>query len=452
MSSQLLRHFASFAAQHGLTLAPGGGTPGLATTNSPIYGQVRQGSARLMQLEAAARSGQKVAGQRVDASRGAAQVRKDARLAAHIGLWSGFFHDIDRAAGNSGGPGVRNDAAALENIAGEMAHAAQSRGDALVPMASQGLISIMPEVYKYQHAGLNAWDENILKVDRTSVDPAAEQYAWYETDNVGVARAANTYSTMDIPMVAGPAAQANLGRIVPALVGMETNFMDARRNRLGVANGKPDFQIDLEKREMCDRALAEFANFLWLYGDPILGIDGLWNHPEVATYNIVGGAWSGKTSPQILADLMGMLTVIPNATQGSPTGGLADLKKIKIRLPPNQFYIASSQIMSSAGSESVLSYFLRTMQLPPDAVTMVYDFQATNSQIYNGGPQGLDVDHALITYDVGDRWDPMFILSQPIEMPAAPRQNGLSETTFFHLRAGGMRVPDARRIRYAVGM
>ena len=447
MSSPLFRHFASTALQHNLVLPQGARVPGQVTNDMPVYQNVRHSSARMRQYEAALRSGQRVAGQRVDSSRGVDQVRKDARLAAVIGEWASYLHT-----GDVGGPGnARNDAAALEGIADEMA-VSVGRRDALVPMGSQGLISIMPEVYKYQHAGLIAWDEKVLKVDRTSVDPAAESYAWYESDNVGVARAANTYSTMDIPMVAGPAAQANTGRIVPFLIGMETNFMDERRARLGIANGKPDFQIDLQKREMCDRAIAEAVNFLWLYGDPLLGIDGLWNHPDVATLSLTGGPWTGKTSLQILADLVNMITVLPNAMQGSPLGGSAELAKIKIILPPNQYYLASSQIMSSAGSESVLSYFIRTMQLKPNTVTMQYDFQASNSQIYNGGPQGLDVDHALVIYEAGDKWDPKFMLPQPIEMPAPPRQNGLSETTFFHARAGGMVVADARRIRYVVGM
>jgi hypothetical protein len=37
-------------------------------------------------------------------------------------------------------------------------------------------------------------------------------------------------------------------------------------------------------------------------------------------------------------------------------------------------------------------------------------------------------------------------------MPAPPRQTGMGETTFYHARVGGMRVADARRMRYVVGM
>src|SRR5690606_13168820 len=66
------------------------------------------------------------------------------------------------------------------------------RKDSTVPMASQGLTYILPEVYEYQHPELTCWDEQILKV-WTGADPAANEVVWYEMDNIGVARAASTY-------------------------------------------------------------------------------------------------------------------------------------------------------------------------------------------------------------------------------------------------------------------
>ena len=76
-------------------------------------------------------------------------------------------------------------------------------------------------------------------------------------------------------------------------------------------------------------------------------------------------------------------------------------------------------------------------------------FASANSQIYTGGPLGLSRDRGLILYNQGDDTrDPSFVLSQVIEMPSPPRQNGLSETMFFHARAGGCKVPDARGIRF----
>ena len=80
-------------------------------------------------------------------------------------------------------------------------------------------------------------------------------------------------------------------------------------------------------------------------------------------------------------------------------------------------------------------------------------FASANSQIYTGGPLGLSRDRGLILYNQGDDTrDPSFVLSQVIEMPSPPRQNGLSETMFFHARAGGCKVPDARGIRFIEGL
>ena len=444
--------FTEHARSNGLILAPGGGAPGRETRNSPIFGRIAEASLRLDGYANDLRRGKTIAGQRIDSAAKGKDRDRDVSYAAHCLEWAGYLAgaDADDRRRHSAGAGARSDAAATESLAAEIA---DGRFDALVPMGSQGLTTIMPEVYEYQHANLSAWDGLILPIDKTSVDPAAENYTWYEIDNVGVPRAASTYSMRDIPMVAGPAAQANrLGLIIPALIGFETNFMEARREALGVRNGKPDFQIDRRKVEMCHRGLAEFANFLWLYGDPLAGIDGLWTSPDIATLSLPGGPWSGKTSAAILADLVNMLTVIPNSTQGSPVGGLVDYKKVKIQLPPAQFQLANSQIMSSAGSESVLSYFLKTFGLREDQVSIVYEFAASNSQIYIGGPQGLSADHALVTYECGDGWDAKFMMPQPIEMPAPPRQTGMGETTFYHARFGGMMVADARRMRYVVGM
>lgn len=418
--------------------------PGDALAQSSVYQHVRASSARMRQFSAMALSQRGVNGQRVDSTR--KNVAADSRLAGVLAEWAGWLH----GGGSQQLANGRRDGN-MESV-DDVGRALAARVDALVPMGSQGLTSFIPEVYEYQHAGLNAWSGSILPIDKTTVDRAAENYVWYEKDLIGVARVANTYSTMDIPMVNGPVAQANQGRIVPALVGMETNFMDDRRAALGVANGKPDFMIQQGKVQACNEALAQFANFLWLYGDPILGIDGLQNHPLVATISITGGAWATATAAQINADLVTILNTIPNAAQGAiGAGGLTDYKKVKIMLPPLQYQRAANLIVSSAGDKSVLKYFMDNNGLRDDQVVQVYDFQASNSAIYNGGPQGLSADRGVVMYEVGDNWDPKFMLPQPIEMPAPPRQNGLSETTFYHMRVGGMMVADSRRIRYIEG-
>ena len=324
------------------------------------------------------------------------------------------------------------------------------RADSTVPMASQGLTYISPEVYRIQHVGLPFWEEQVLKTYR-AVDPAANDYLWYETDNVGVARVASTYDVTTIPMVNGPLANDNRGLIIPALCGYEQNFMDPRREALGVRNGKPDFQVEVMKREACERAIAEFFDNLWFGGDAGHGIDGLVNNPLVQTLTLPGGTWASKTALQILDDLKVMVWAIANRTQG----GLPDLGKVTLWLPPDQYQLLL-QPQTSAGSASIMEYFMdffRSAGRGTPKIEMEFRFKATNSYAYNGGPNLLAQDTALIVYQEGNvERDPTFVLSQPIEVPAPVRQTGVGDVTYFHARGGGLRLPDARRLIYVVGI
>ena len=438
------QQFLATANAHGLRLATHGGSDGAPSADlyrAAGYAPIRAASQRLHRYRTAAANGQMVAGQRVDSARG--NIAADANLAAHVAEWAQYFHEGDRRHGGHGNQRA-DSGATLEALAADIA---SGRMDGLSPMGNEGLTSILPDVYQYAHDDLPAWDGKLLPIDSSSVDPAAEWFTWYEVDNVGVAKAGSTYAMKDVPMVAGPAAQTNLVMpIMPFLVGMETNFMEARREALGVRNGKPNFDIDMRKREMCDRAIAEAVNNLWLYGDPLAGIEGLWNSSSVSTLSITG-VWAGKTSAAIAADLLSMFSIFDTTT-----GDLVDRKKVRLILPIAQYDLAANQPMTAAGSESVLSYFLKVNDLKATQVTKVRDLAASNSSMWNGGPNGLTSDRALVMYVKGDRWDPKFMLPQKIEMPAPPRQNGMGETTFFHARAGGMMVADARRIRYVVGM
>ena len=364
------------------------------------------------------------ANQRVDAAGKPISASALAQSQATVHAWARYFGEV---------------------IGWKDARGRDVRMDALVPVASQALTFFYSEVIEIAHAGLPAWQEEILGVDR-SVPSAVDTYVWYEKDITGVARVASTYAMASIPMVAGPMAQANTGKIIPFLVGMETNFRESIQAAFARSNGKPDFQIESSKTAGCQRAIAEAINFLWMYGDPTMGIDGLMNHPMIATQSITG-VWSGKTSAQILDDLTVLVNIIPNNTKGQ----LGERSKITITLPPTQYQRANALPVTAAGSESVLSYVLRTN--PGIKIKEEQSFASANSQIYAGGPLGLSRDRGLIYYDQPDKErNPRFVLSQAIEMPAPPRQNGLSETVVFHARAGGCKVPDARGILFVEGL
>lgn len=444
----ITQHFLGQARASGLHVPAVGGA--LASTSEyqrvMAAGQTRRGWAAEL-LRAPGRTS--VAGMRLDAA--SKTLRQDAHAQAATAEWAQYLAQRfgGRLTPDHLNAGAAYAMAFMHQLHGEPGTA--WRADATVPMASQGLLSISPEVYRTQHVGLPFWEEEVLKVYR-NVDPAANTYGWYETDNVGVARVASTYDVTTIPMVNGPLASDNQGNILPALCGYEQNFMDPRREALAARNGKPDFQIEAMKREAAERAIAEFFDNLWFGGDASHGIVGFMNSPYVQTLSIPGGAWAGgKTALSILADLQAMSWSIYNRTQG----GLPDLGRLTMYLPPSAFQ-SLMQPMTAAGSASIMEYYMEFFRSQGTGVPKLVQLPrlaATNSYAYNGGPNILSEDTAVIVYQEGNvERDPTFVLSQPIEVPAPVRQTGVGDVTYFHARGGGLRLPDARRMLYVVGI
>ncbi len=446
----LQQSFMASVASAGGLITPG--APGSTTAASAAYQAVMAAAQMRRRRMDAFLSGRTLGGQRLDAAKQGA--RLDAEGWARTAEWAEYLAERFPGDGKADDKVQVGNAAAfvrsyLDGIYGRDG----ARTDSSVPMASQGLTFILPEVYKYQHNDLPCWEEKFVKIYR-GADPASNEVVWYEMDNVGLAKASNSYDLTTIPMVNGPIASDNKILVVPALVGMETNFMDMRRAAMADRMGKPDFQIELDKREACDRTLAEFFDNLWFGGDATLGIDGLMNNPAVETIPIVGGAWSAKTALQIFDDLMTMAWTIYRRTAGA----LGDFGKIRIILPPDQFQRLSLPI-TSAGSATILEYFNQywssnkgtTVGTPK--VELQARLASANSYAYNGGPNILAEDTAVILYEDGDaNKDPTFVLTQPIEVPAPVRTTGVGDVTYYHARGGGLKLPDARRIKYAVGL
>lgn len=455
----LQSHFVERATSEGLHIP---GAPGSQTSETAAYGAVL---ARARQRHANAQrllSGNAIVGHRVDSR--SPNAREDAEFLARAAEWADFlagkfpgeYGRLDSKDGRTRQVFADGRAFALsfeqQMSRGRADGGRGKRLDAVAPMASQGLSFILPEVYEYQHNSLPCWDGEFVKI-YSGADPASNEVIWYEMDNIGLARASNSYDVTTIPMVNGPLASDNKILIVPALVGMETNFMDARRASLAERMGKPDFMIEVMKRQAAERTLAEFFDNLWFGGDATLGIDGLMNNPAVETVPITG-AWASKTALQIFDDLVTMAWTIYNRTAGA----LADFGKIRIILPPEQFRRLSLPI-TSAGSATILEYFNnywasnkgQTVGAPK--VELQARLAASNSYAYNGGPNILSSDTALIVYEDGNpNVDPTLVLTQPIEVPAPVRVTGVGEVTYFHARGGGLKLPDARRMKYVVGL
>lgn len=327
--------------------------------------------------------------------------------------------------------------------------------DALVPQASQALTYFFQQIYQIRHRALTAWDGGYLPID-TQVDRAANDYVWYERDLQGLARAETTYNPDKIPLVSGPSGSANRGRIVPALCGFETNFMDDRRSALARANGKPDFKIEQGKLETCHRVLAEFFNALWLWGDSQLAITGLMNEPNIQTVALPNGDWANATGLQIKDDLTFMLDFIAQQS----IGDLADKRKLRLLLPRRWMTTARNVPVTAAGTgtaASAYTYVRESFDLRDGQIEPRDEILATNSIAFQGGPQNLTRDRAILTYfdehatDSEADGDPKFVLSQPIELPAAPIQTGVGQVQFLHARGGGLKLPDARRIVFFEG-
>lgn len=89
-------------------------------------------------------------------------------------------------------------------------------------------------------------------------------------------------------------------------------------------------------------------------GDAQMGVFGLSNQPTVSTTNVVNGAsgfstWANKTPAEILADVNTVLNAAWAATGWAyaPT---------KLLIPPIQFGILQSQLISTAGSSNIIEY------------------------------------------------------------------------------------------------
>ena len=87
-------------------------------------------------------------------------------------------------------------------------------------------------------------------------------------------------------------------------------------------------------------------------GDTFTGDKGLANSTLVSTGNVTGGTWAAATADVILAQVNEILNAAWAAT------GFAVCPS-ELRIPPAQYSLISTKIVSSAGSISVLQYLMQ---------------------------------------------------------------------------------------------
>lgn len=320
--------------------------------------------------------------------------------------------------------------------------------EADIAMATKGLTHFFQNVTERQYAELPAYNGMILPIDE-SVDPGAELYAWFERDLAGSAATASTYDITGIPMVGGPTAIPNTGRIRPFLNGWNTNFRTKFREALAKRNGKPDFREEQGKHDAAERAHAEAINALWLWGDKNWGIPGLMKETRIRVIPAPIGSggtmsWLDKTVDEIAFDLA-------TAANSIHLYSNKRLRAKKMILPQERFdYIASTRI--SGTGDTLLSYFMKSMKekQQPIEVMGLMELDVANSAAYNGGSPELAFNRIVVIAT-----DPnlaSFQLPVRPEIPMAPKQTGLGEVTFMHSRAGGLKLDDAESIVFFDGV
>lgn len=320
--------------------------------------------------------------------------------------------------------------------------------EADVTMAAEGLTHFFTKVYERKFPKLLAYSGLILPISE-EVHPGAETYQWWDRELYGQAEVSSTYDEYSVPMVGGPKATANTGRIKPFLNGYKTNFRTKIREALAKKNGKPDFRVDQGKAEAALIGHAEAINALWLWGDLEWGIPGLMKETRIRVIQAPNGTnnsplWINKTADEIVFDLMTMANSLHQYSNKTRSAK-------KIILPQLQFdFIAGTP--RGSGTDTTIHGFvtnaLKEKRMPIEFIGAV-EFNVANSTAYNGGPPNLAFDTAVIIDT--DESAASFELPVRPEQPMAPRQTGLGEVTYVHSRAGGLRLEDAQSIVFFRG-
>lgn len=107
--------------------------------------------------------------------------------------------------------------------------------------------------------------------------------------------------------------------------------------------------IDAQKMDALNLLYQMNTDQMVYIGASEVGATGLVNNPSVAQGNVSGGVWTGKTPVQILADVNSLL-------ESTWSNSAFAICPDKLLLPPAQFAYIASQLISSAGNMSILTF------------------------------------------------------------------------------------------------
>jgi len=175
----------------------------------------------------------------------------------------------------------------------------------------KALTYVKVKTYDVQHKNLKALE--LLPVSNEG-DPGAEYIEWRSYDAVGVAKIVADYAT-DFPRVDlfGTAHQAKIQSLGDSF---GYSIQEIRRAQMA------GYPLDTKKAIAARRGVDEKQDALCWYGDAKAGVQGFFDYPGITEYVVPNGAtgssqsWDSKTADEILNDVVGLITAIPNSTNG----------------------------------------------------------------------------------------------------------------------------------------
>lgn len=129
------------------------------------------------------------------------------------------------------------------------------------------------------------------------------------------------------------------------LLGREVSYTSVELERSQLT-GQP---IDTQKTDALNTLYQMNTDQMVYVGSSDVSATGLVNNSAVTATGVSGGVWSGKTALQILADVNSLLESTWAASGFAVCPG-------KLLLPPVQFSYIASQLVSTAGSVSILKF------------------------------------------------------------------------------------------------
>jgi hypothetical protein len=195
-------------------------------------------------------------------------------------------------------------------------------------------------VYETQYTELKA--RRYLPV-ATDIDTGAETFSYEQTDEVGVAQIITNYAN-DLPSVT-----SRTEKIVHQIVALGDSFeysiQDLRR---AAFSGVP---LDARKAKAARNAYERGLDALAARGNAAANIGGFVNAANVSISTpAAAGVWSGKTGPQILADLNKLVNeyIVANKETILPD---------TLLLPTAQYLTLTQTQMDTQNSRTVLEAF-----------------------------------------------------------------------------------------------